>query len=227
MNKLILLIAFVLVATDSFGFNYKRFFRDLKLNTQQLIEKQNIVDASAYGVTDIVNAWTGALDADGTTLTSSDGDFITDPDVPRTVVVRVVGQVADAETCNVVVRGTNYFDDAIGETVTLDADVENYETTTYAYKSITSVELNANCEASPYGASWSVGYGGGLGFKRCMNYTGDVIQLTADGTYEGTRPTVTVGSSVEVESQHFIPNTASDGSVDYDLYFMQNFRCLP
>ena len=47
---------------------------------------------------------------------------------------------------------------------------------------------------------------------------------TADGVYEGTRPTC-VADADEVEKNVCDPNTAANGSVDFTFYFIQNFRC--
>jgi hypothetical protein len=76
------------------------------------------------------------------------------------------------------------------------------------------------------GATFDVGVLDALGLHRCMDATGHIIQATLDGTYEATRPTCLVDVD-EVEKNTCDLDGTLDGAKDVEVFFIQNFRCLP
>ena len=216
--KNLFLIAMLLLATTADAAT-KRLFQDIKLPTQQMIERQAfdnvLVENSTAAVSDNA-AVTGAAAA---SITS----FIAQPDLPRNVTI-TPSNTASVEACTVTVTGKNIHGSTITEDFTIANDQSTATTGSKAFKTLTSVAFPAACEASPYGAVWDVGYGTKIGLKSCLDVAGNIIKATANGTTEGTAPTMGVNATA-VESNTAIFNTAPNGTNDYQLFYMQNFRC--
>lgn len=221
MRFFILLMTFLLM-TKAWSIPVKRQFQDMKLVTQQLIEKQTISNPNAASNTSLLNGDDGPTSAAAHTISSGFGSI----DVPRNLTVTPGGTTAEVGGCDVTISGTNFFDSSISEAFTI---TENQSTTTTgdkAFKTITSVAFPASCEDSAFGATWSVGYGEKLGLKRCMGAAGDLVQSSVDGVYESTRATIAFHvTQIEDNTADF--NGTMDASADFDIYFFQNFRCFP
>jgi hypothetical protein len=211
-----------LVSTPAFALNYHRVFQDMKLPTQQMIEKQTIENPAAAGTTDVLSGHAGATSAAAATVTS----FVAQPDVPRNLVITPGGTTTDVEECNVVVTGTNFFGQSITETFAFAANASSATTGSKAFKTVTSIAFPANCESGGFAATWSVGYGEKLGLKRCMDSAGHSVMSTVGGAYESTRATMAADAD-EIEKNTADFNGTMNGSNDFEIFFFQNFRCLP
>ncbi len=196
--------------------------RDIKLATQQMIEKQSITDPIAAGTANVLSAFAGNTSGAAVTRTT----FVAQPDVPRNLVITPGGSTADVAACDVVVNGTDFYDAALSETFSFLANASSATTGAKAFKTVTSVVFPALCEDSPYVASWSVGFGEKLGLKRCLDKAGHVLFSTIDGAKEATAATIAVSASaISGNTADF--NGTMDGSADFELFFIQNFACFP
>jgi len=219
----LLLIAATLVApliAEAVPLRVER--RDMKLATQQLIEKQTFTNPAAAGTADVLSAHAGATSAAVATATT----FVAQPDLPRNLVITPGGTTTDIETCTVTVTGTNIFGQAITEGFAFAANANTATTGTKAFKTVTSVSWAADCESGTFAATWSVGYGEKLGMQRCMDYAGHLVFSTVAGAYETTRATVTADAD-EVEKNTLDFNGTMNGSNDFEAFYLQNFRCFP
>lgn len=196
------------------------YYQDIKLPTQKVVERQQLTNILQAGSTTALSAYAGNTSTAAVTVTS----FTNQPDVPRNVVITPGGTTNDVAACTIVVNGTNYLNEAISEDFAFSANASSATTGNKAFKTITSVVFPANCEDSPFGATWTVAYGTKIGFKRCMDASGHVIQALEDGVL-ATRPTL-VADADEVEKNTAVFSTAPDGVHDYELLFLQNYRCL-
>ncbi len=196
------------------------YFQDIKLPTQKVVERQQFTDVVAAASSAALSAHAGNTSTAAVTVTT----FSNQPDVPRNVVITPGGTTNDVGNCTIVVNGTNYLNDAISENFAFAANASAATTGDKAFKTITSVVFPANCEDTPFGATWTVNYGTKIGFKRCMDMTGHVMHAVENGAL-ATRPTLAADAD-EVEKNTAIFATAPNGTNDYELLFLQNYRCL-
>jgi hypothetical protein len=212
----------VVISVPAAASSVQRYFRDSKYPTQAAIEKQTFPTPAATGTADVLSANAGATSAAAATVTT----FVTQPDVPRNLVITPGGTTTDVEACDVTVTGTNFFGQSISEVFSFVANASSASTGNKAFKTVTSIGWAADCESGAFGATWSVGFGKKLGMKRCMAAAGDYVWSTFDGAYESTRGTAAANTTA-IESNTFTPNGTLDGAKDAVLYFVQNFRCFP
>jgi len=224
MRFFILLIAMFTICTSIEAANIKRLFQDAKLPTQQMVEKQTFTNATAAGTANILSANAGNTSTSAASVTS----FVAQPDVARNLVITPGGTTNDVGTCSVTVLGTNYNGQAISEAFAFAANASTATTGSKAFLTVTSVVFPANCEDSPFGATWSIGYGEKLGVKRCMDSAGHILFSTLNGAKEGTAPTMVVDAD-EVEKNTADFNGTMNGSNDFELFFFQNYSesCFP
>lgn len=219
-----ILISLLMIMTVAFNAEAraKRMSSDMKLPTQQMLEKQTITNPAVAGSGDVLSAHAGATSAAAVTVST----FVAQPDVPRNLVMTPGSSTADVAACDIVITGTNIFDAAITETFTFANNASSATTGAKAFKTISSVAFPASCEDNTFGATWSIGYGEKLGLSRCMGVKGDLIRSIKDGTLEATQPTC-VADDDEIEKNTCDVNGTMDASADWIFYFIQNFRCQP
>lgn len=222
MRNLFLFFLALIFVTGADAAPVKRLAQDVKLPTQRVFEEQEIANPAAAGTTDVLSAHAGNTSGSAASATS----FVAQPDVPRNLVITPGGTTADVGTCTITVTGKNIFNATITETFDFAANASTATTGAKAFKTVTSVSFPAGCEDSPYGATWSIGYGEKLGLKRCMDAAGHLIQSTLNGAYESTRATMAADAD-EVEKNTADFNGAMNGSNDFEIFFIQNFRCFP
>lgn len=226
MRILISLFTLIFLASSlpSFGIPIKRQFRDMKLVTQKLIEHQTITDPAAAGTTDILSADAGIIAAAPVTITT----FVTDPDLTRSLQFTIGGTAADIGSCTATVTGTDFHGQTITENFTATLNTAETLQGAKAFSTMTSIALPAACEDSPYGATWSVGFGEKLGLKRCLDQAGHVVMSTVAGAFESTRPTI-ANDTANIEGNTADFNGTMDGSNDFEIFFFQNYAqsCFP
>lgn len=198
----------------------KRYFQNPRWPSDQSIHAQSILNPTAASTAAAVNASVGPTSAAATSITS----FVAQPSVPRNLVITPGSTTADVGTCVITVTGTNIFNASNTETFSFAADQTTAVTGAEAFKSISSVAFAADCEATPFTASWSVGYGEKLGLNRCMANAGDIVFSMIDGAKEATAPTIVVDAD-EVEKNTADFNGTMDGSADFTMYYFHNYRC--
>lgn len=220
MKKLILVLS--LFSLSASAAPVKRLFQDAKLPTQQLVEKQDITNPAAAGSTQVLSGNAGNT----STAAASATTFVSQPDVSRNLVITPGGTTADVAACSVTVTGTDYFGKALSESFSFLANASTATVGSKAFKTVSQVSFPANCEDSPFTATWSVGFGEKLGLKRCMAQPGHVLMTTIDGAYEATRPTV--AANVSQVSQNTVDvNGTMNGASDFEVFFFQNYGCFP
>lgn len=219
-NKTFLLFALtILMALPSYGAVEVRR-RDLRLPTQELIEKQSIVNPAVANTNGGLTTNQGPTSAAVTAITS----FAAQPSVPRNLVITPGSTTANVEACVITATGTNIKDAVITETFAFADNASSATTGAKAFKTVTSLSWAAGCETSPYHATWTMGYGEKLGLNKCLDDAGNWLHSSIDGTKETTVATV-VADADEVEKNTADFNGTMDGSSDFNAYFIQNFRC--
>lgn len=195
---------------------------DLKLPSQQQVEKQTITNPALGTATYVLSGHAGPTSAAALTLSSG----FTQPDVPRALSITPGGTTGDVEACTVTVTGKNIQNQTITEDFAFLANASTVTTGTKAFKSITSATWPANCESGGFAATWSIGATDKLGLSKCMNAAGHVLMTTFNSAYETTRPTC-VADADEVEKNTCDINGTLDGAKSAEIFFFQNFRCKP
>lgn len=218
-THLIIALLVGLIATPVSAINLKVSRQDMKLATQVLMEKDTI-SSPIISVTDrILDDEAGDATGAVTTVTTFDAQ----PDVARNLIVTPGGTAADMLTGNVVITGTDLHGVTITEHMSFQTDQLVAFTGTQAFLTVTSIAFPI--ESSPYGVTWDVGVGDVLGLRRCMASAGHVVFATLDGVYESTRPTVTQSTGLNGNTADI--NGTLDGSKDVEVFYLQNFTCLP
>lgn len=220
--KFFTFIIALFITIGAFAAPVRRLTRDSKLPTQQLIEKQTITNPAAAATDNGLDDNAGNTSAAAASVSSFDAQ----PDVARNVVITPGGTTDDVAACTITVSGTNYFDQNISEDFAFLANASTATTGAYAFKTITGVSFPAACEDSPFGATWDLGYGEKIGFKRCMDAAGHYVFSTVAGAYESTRGTV-VADNDEVHKNTIDFNGTMNGSNDFEVFFIQSFDCFP
>lgn len=216
MKNLILVFAF-LFTTIAHAYVVPTY-RDLKPATQAMIEYQRIpipVLADADRLKDDQASSSSAT----TTVTT----FLAQPDVPRNITLTTGGTTGDCKAGNVVVTGTNFFGRTITENLAVTDNQAGATAGAKAFKTVTSILIPIQ---DGNGCTYDFGVGDVLGLKRCMKQAGDVIWAVFNGAYEATRPTCLANASA-VESNTCDINGTLDGAKNVDIYFVQNYACLP
>ena len=197
-------------------------FRDIKPQTQVMLESQNFGSPIAATTNAVLTTNAGPTSAAAFSLSS----VTAQPDVPRNLTITPTGTTGDVESCVITVAGTNIFGRSISESFTFAADASTAQVGNKAFKTVTSVSWPANCESGGFAATWIIGVGEKIGLKRCMDYSGDWVYSMVAGVYESTRATV-VANATNVESNTADFNGTMNGSNAFIGRFIQNFRCLP
>ena len=216
-------VVFVLLFTQfAMAGNIKRLFQDVKLPTQQVLEKQTVGHPIVATTNYILTTNAGPTSGAAVTVSS----FAHQPDVPRNLTITPGSTTADVGTCTITVTGTNILGATITEDFAFAANASSATTGAKAFKTVTSIAWAASCEDSPYTASWTVGVGELLGLKRCMASAGDLIRSLKDGATEATQPTCTADDN-EVEKNVCDVSGTMDNSAVWIFYFIQNYQCMP
>ena len=220
MKNLFLILSLTFSTASFAAIDVQR--RDLKLASQVLLEKQVITTPIVATANAVLTTNAGPTSAAALVISS----FTAQPDVARNITITPTGTTTDVESCVVTVAGTNILGGSISDTITFAANASTVGATTKAFKTVSSVSFPADCESGGFAATWTIGVGDVLGLKRCMDKAGHVAFAVFDGAYETTRPTC-LADADEVEKNTCDINGTLNGAKDVELYFIQNFRCLP
>ena len=217
-----LLIIFLgMLALDVQAVPVQRLFQDAKLPTQQMIEKQEVLNAVVSSQVRLSSSVAGPTTGNTTVVSS----FALQPDVPRNLTIIPGATTAHVGNCVVTVAGTDYLNKALSENFTFLAGASTVQTGLHAFKTVVSATFPAGCETTPFDATWSIGVGEKIGLKRCMAESGDVLFSLLNGAKEATLPTVTAhASDVSLNTADFVGTM--DGNNDFIVYFIQNFGCF-
>lgn len=215
MKTMLLVLAALLFGEVAFA-SHRRMPQDLILPSQKMLEYEKIENAVTADDDRLLADHAGATAALPVTVSS----FLAQPDVPRNIVVTPTGTINDVAAGNVVVNGSDARGNSISESFAFTANQSTAVTGTKLFAAVTSIVFPV--EDSPFGATWDVGIGNKLGLKACLDSSAFVIKAFVGSTAE----TVTVtSSSTALESNGFTPTNAPDGNRDYEILYVQNFRC--
>ena len=220
MRTLTLLLV-MMVGISSAEAQVKRLYQNTKLPSQQMVEKQTFTNPIVASATTLSSAAAGPTSAAAASITS----FSAQPDMPRNIVITPGGTTGDIENCTITVSGTNIQNASISEDFVFLADATGAVTGNKAFKTVSSVSFPANCESGGFAATWDIGIGSKLGVKYCMESAGHIFFSTLNGAKEATAPTMAASSSA-VGSNTATFNGTLNGSNDFELFFIQNFKCL-
>lgn len=194
-----------------------RMSQDIKLPTQVMLEKDVITSPIAANTNQIIEGYDGDSSGFDVLLTSVDGQ----PDVARNLVVTPAGTTADVAAGNVVITGVDIRGNQISETFAI---VENQAVATVGNKAFFRVDtITLPAEASPFGATWSVGVGSKLGVRKCLDGVGffDKAINLSDGAL------VTTAFSTDSSDLSLNTVTVTDdvpnGTLSYAVLYIQNF----
>ena len=197
-------------------------YRDLKPASQAMLEQQRISIPILALTNRVLTTNAGPTSAAALSITA----FTAQPDVPRNITITPTGTTADVESCVVSVVGTNIFGKAISETLSFLANAATATAGLKAFKTVSSVSFPADCESGGFAATWIIGVGDVLGLKNCMSQAGNIAWAVFDGVFEATRATC-VADADEVEKNTCDVNGTLNGAKNVDIFFVQNFACLP
>ncbi|GIP17770.1 hypothetical protein J40TS1_34120 [Paenibacillus montaniterrae] len=135
---------------------------------------------------------------------------ITSPAAPRSL--RVTGNAPEIKG-DVIIHGTNYNDDAISETITLNGNtaVESAK----AFKKVMKIELPA--EVNENTDTVSIGWGNKLGLPYKLRHN-TVLKAYRNDVLEGTAPTVTTNTTA-LEHNTITLSSALNGT-NIDVYLL-------
>ena len=134
---------------------------------------------------------------------------ITNPDFPR--ILSVKGNDVNV-TGNVVITGTDINDDALTETIALNAANEVFGTK--AFKTVTSYTIPVYAVGGT--ESVSIGMSDSFGFPLAISNTALVLAADFDGSADGG--SVTVGATAALSL--YVMSGTLDGAKDVDLWFI-------
>jgi hypothetical protein len=195
---------------------------DLRLPTQQMVEKQTITTPIVATTNYIKTTYAGPTSAAAVVLTT----FSHQPDVARNLTITPTGTTGDVESCVVTVAGKDILGGTISEDFTFAADASTAVTGSKAFKTVTSVTWPANCESGGFAATWIIGVGSKLGLSRCLAGADHFFHAGLAAVKEATAPTI-AASATAVSSNTATLSSSLDGTKDVTLFFAQNYRCLP
>lgn len=135
---------------------------------------------------------------------------ITNPAVPRNI--KIIGNAAGI-VGNIVIKGTNYNNESITETIALNGTtaVEGNK----AFKTVTEIDLPIKTNAS--GDTVSVGFGEKLGLPYKLPHN-TILAACFDNIKEATAPTVATSATV-LESNTIDLNSSLNGKI-VDVYLI-------
>lgn len=219
LNYLLAMCMVGLLSTQSHAINLKVSRQDQKLATQAMVEHDTVATPVVADDNRILDDEDGDSDGNAVTITT----FLAQPDVARAFTITPGGTLADVKSGLVTISGTDLHGNLINEDFQFNDNHSGAVAGLAAFLTVTSIVFPV--EDSPYGATWDVGVGDVLGLRRCLEAAGNVFFATLDGVYESTRPTI-------VQSTALAGNTADingtlNGSKNVDIFYVQNFTCLP
>jgi len=158
---------------------------------------------------------------DGSTVHQTIVDGITDPDVPRVLIVKPAGTAGAIGAGLVIITGTN----VEGATITDNFRLVDGDTTaitgTKAFKTVTSIRVPG---MDAVGATVSVGYGNALGINHRLYPDNTTVKIVSRLVVGGTpttqaAPTITDADDQYVEKNLITPATTPDGTTFLDIYY--------
>src|SRR3990167_15768 len=173
--------------------------------------------AVAAGTTTAVLAATAGSTSATTTVTAG----LTDPDVPRALVVTVGGTAADVQASSIVVNGTNVEGKSISESFKTTIGATSTINGTKAFRTVTSVVIPAQIGT---GATFAVGTRNILGTNHRLFTNNTTVKVYSQTAPYGTltlqsAPTV-VADGDDIEKNLVTPAVAPDGTLMMTIWYL-------
>jgi hypothetical protein len=152
---------------------------------------------------------------------------ITQPDVPRVLIVKPAGTAGDVGAGVVVITGTNVEGATISENFALTDASTTAITGKKAFKSITKVHLPSG--DGGFAGTISVGVGNALGlYHRLFPNNTTVKVVKDDGTTRSldTTPAITNADEKHIEENTITPATVPTGLLFYHIYYIYDHWTL-
>lgn len=225
-KKGIVLLTALLVASVSVA-AYRVERRDLKLGSQELLEHK-VFDQPKLGkqgnnlLLDDQATSASAL----TTVTS----FSVQPDVCRTLYLTPGGTTADVPAGDVVIDGFDANGKVVRESLTLSENQATASETDRAFCSVTSVVFPVQDGGS---ATYDLDVGNELGLPHCLDSEHHVIKTVFNAASTTQADQSVVSSPTIVQNASSVSETKIEAEVpfnggkDLEVFYIQNFRCLP
>jgi len=211
-------MATLLVSLVANAQNVQPFYRAIKLPRQAVVDVQNFGSLLASSATNMSSGYAGPTSAAATTLTT----FTAQPDQARNLVVTPGGTTADVAASTITVNGTDSNGRSISEGFVFAANASAATTGAKAFKTVTSVVFPV--EDSPFGATWSIGFGELIGLRKCMADAGGWLHSSVAGVKETSVATVSANAStLSLNTADF--NGTMNASNAFKAYYMQNYQC--
>ena len=203
-------------------------------------EKDQMICKVSWGYTDVskmaaatsntycMAATTMGLVAVDYVPTSLGGEkAITQPDVPRVLIVKPAGTAGDVGAGVVVITGTNVEGATISENFALTDGATTAITGKKAFKSITNVHLPSG--DGTFAGTISIGIGNALGtYHRLFPSNTTVKVVKDDGTTRSldTTPAITSANEKYIELNTITPATVPTGLLFYHIYYIYDHWTL-
>lgn len=215
--KILMSIFMVFFALNA-GAYVEPLYKDIKLATQNVMEYQIITAPIAESTTLYKTA-----QASSASVTTTVSTFNGQPDFPRNVTVTTGGTTNDCAAGNIVVTGKNIKNKVITESIAIEADQTGTVLGAKAFKSVSSILIPIQDGAA---CTYSFGSGIKFGFKNCLKSIGHIMHMFHGVTLIHPGSSLSVADDDEVEKNTFTATVnVPNGSNNYELFFMQNFRC--
>lgn len=185
------------------------YIQEFKSGITTPLKSRGHIAVHEWSATEAAAAATDGVHASITATTSPQTitTGITDPPCARNITITCAKGGESNMSGDVVITGTNIFDEVITETIAEGAD-GTYQGN-LAFKTVTSILVPVRVQADD---AITVGYGDKLGLSFYLNYKDQVIQCSLDNTIEATRATV-VADTDEIEKNTIDLNSALDGHI--------------
>lgn len=188
---------------------------DLKQASKFSIDSQSLDNVVTSTATNVLNADAGDTTGLGATVTS----FLAQPDYARNLVIQANSFSTNVAAGNVVVSGWDITGRPLTESFAFTSTQSTATTGVKAFAKIYSIVFPA--ESSPYSATWNVGFGNKLGFKKCLDGTNMTLKTLTDGV--DIAPSAITADSTVVSKNTLTPASAPNGSRDYRFLFVENY----
>lgn len=138
--------------------------------------------------------------------------FLAQPDVPRTIVVTPGGTTADVPAGDVTLTGTNACGEVITEALTFLANATGAQTSTKAFKTLTSIAFPVQDGAA---ATYDVGVGAALGLAHVLYAAAQATVKTLDAAAESG----SFSLNADVAKCLYTPSGTLDGTKRLRLWY--------
>lgn len=215
--KFLITILFTLMSLEIMA-DYKSLPQNLRLPTQQLLEKFIITSPQSGVNLNILTVVNGDTNGTGKIISS----FAEQPNHARVLRVSPGGVTASVKAGNVIINGLDIRSNVITDIFYFNDDQSDSIEGTRAFAIVTSVIFPS--EDSPYDATWSIDGTDKLGLYHCLDNSALLFKHLT-GNASTTSENTSVDDDEVSKNYTDISDPAPDGANSYCLFYIQNFNC--